>query len=73
MYTNLTKFVRNTCENADRDLRASNQMLQTSQVQLQVAAKTIKNIGELSSQLLEKSNNVLTSNFLSNVKINRKE
>lgn len=72
LYTNLKKFVQSTCENADHDLRASDQMLQTSQVQLQIAAKTIKNISELSAQLVEKSNIVLTSNFLSNVK-NRNE
>lgn len=52
-----------------RELNSADLLLQSSQVHLRSATQTIRGVRELTAQLLERSNHILDSRFLSNVKI----
>lgn len=69
LYANLKQIVQNTLKKTHSDLLVSHLMLQKSQMNLQSASKSVKNINELSANLLNKTQNVISSDFLSNVKI----
>lgn len=67
-WQHLNSIIQNTILTNSKQLIEADQLLIKSLVTLQTASKTIKQIDDNTTQLLQKSQNILTGNFLPTIK-----